>query len=249
MLEIVTNDKNLNQKGEVAICTEVWLSEYALPPLLPRWKGHSWGLCSDMKVLRLRSHMSFSCQDHDGKGGLRVDQHSTLYTLSPLCCKIKPQHLPPRALGTDENVQGVCCAEPGMRDLVKWFTLEPQSTSSLSIPSLVSNDALGTLILKNTMQSVASQIWIMCGPLDDCFKVHFGIHLTMEGEWIHVSHKVLQCTEQNPAHCSAKDSGVSWSCVARGSALVFFSLPERELPGNADNELSDWVVTCFLSQP
>jgi hypothetical protein len=41
VLEIVTNDKNLNQKGEVAICTEVWLSEYALPPLLPRWKGHS----------------------------------------------------------------------------------------------------------------------------------------------------------------------------------------------------------------
>ena len=141
MLEIVTNDKNLNQKGEVAICTEVWLSEYAPPPLLRRWEGHSWGLCSDMKVLRIRSHMSFSCQDHDGKGGLRVDQHSTLYTLSPLCCKIKPQHLPPRALGTDENVQGVCCAEPGMRDLVKWFTLEPQSTSSLSIPSLVSNEA------------------------------------------------------------------------------------------------------------
>lgn len=59
----------------------------------------------------------------------------------------------------------------------------------------------------------------------------------------------LQCTEKSTAHSSAQVLGESWKGVAHVSALALSSVPDSELPGNTDNELRDWEVTCFPFQP
>lgn len=150
------------RKREVTICTCDFLDMFHLPFTnvgRPQW-SQSWETRElgfgvehilTVGVMMERVGSDRSCT-----------QHSTDWV--HFAAKWKPQHLLPRAPGTIENMTGACCAQPGLRDLVTWFTLEPQSISNLSVPSLARDEALGTLRLKkkNLVQSAAFQIWIVC---------------------------------------------------------------------------------------
>lgn len=208
-----------------------------LKPVMREERTRLWSQTSSNRVMMERVGSDRSCT-----------QHSTDWVY--FAAKWKPQHLLPRAPGTIENMQGACCSQPGLRDLVTWFTLEPQSISNLSVPSLARDEALGTLRLKKPgAECSLSDLNCVCvDPLRSLLKCS-SHSLTVEGEWSHLPHKVLQCTEESTAHSSTQVSGKSQKRVPRVSILALSSVPDTELPGNTDNELSDWEVTCFPFQP